>query len=387
MIRNKLHWLLLAVAGSHGAHAGADPAPVRVTAPETLTYCTVCHGVELTGNAAVDAPSLAGLPDWYLERQMRAFREGWRGTHADDPSGMEMRPQAQVLTADQLQAAIRFAASIPARTAPVTLTGDVRRGEALYDSCAACHGTRGEGNAALLAPPLAPQSDWYLARQLERFRAGVRGSAPGDEQGALMRASAATLPDDQAIRDVVAYVKTLQPNEGEPSMNKAAVVTALTLGIATAATGTVSADVIRHPLPDSDFPIAQAVEVPADVTLLYHSGTTPSPADPKAPRFSEEFWGDTEAQANSVLSKIEQSLAAKGSSLADVVKMVVFLVGVPEKHGAMDFDGFMRAYTRYFGTEEQPNLPARSAVQVAGLAAPGMLVEVEVVAVRPGTRS
>jgi enamine deaminase RidA (YjgF/YER057c/UK114 family) len=49
----------------------------------------------------------------------------------------------------------------------------------------------------------------------------------------------------------------------------------------------------------------------------------------------------------------------------------------------MDFDGFMTAYRRYFGTEAQPNLPARSTFQVAGLAAPGMLVEIEVVLARP----
>jgi enamine deaminase RidA (YjgF/YER057c/UK114 family) len=63
----------------------------------------------------------------------------------------------------------------------------------------------------------------------------------------------------------------------------------------------------------------------------------------------------------------------------DVVKMLVFLVGDPANDGKMDFKGFMEAYTQYFGTPEQPNLPARSAVQVAGLAAPGALVEIEVI--------
>jgi enamine deaminase RidA (YjgF/YER057c/UK114 family) len=44
----------------------------------------------------------------------------------------------------------------------------------------------------------------------------------------------------------------------------------------------------------------------------------------------------------------------------------------------MDFEGMMAAYSQFFGTKEQPNLPARSTVQVAGLVAPGMLVEIEV---------
>ena len=50
----------------------------------------------------------------------------------------------------------------------------------------------------------------------------------------------------------------------------------------------------------------------------------------------------------------------------------------------MDFDGFMAAYSQFFGTAEQPNLPARSTVQVAGLVQPGMLVEVEVQLVKRG---
>ncbi len=151
-----------------------------------------------------------------------------------------------------------------------------------------------------------------------------------------------------------------------------------------AATSVVSAEVVRHPLPNnSTFPIAQAVEVSAGTVLVYHSGTIPGPADPDAERGSRAFWGDTEAQADSVFARMEASMQNIGLGFGDVVKMTVFLVGDPEMDGRMDFAGFMRSYTRHFGTEAQPNLPARSAVQVAGLAAPGMLVEVEVVLARP----
>jgi enamine deaminase RidA (YjgF/YER057c/UK114 family) len=68
----------------------------------------------------------------------------------------------------------------------------------------------------------------------------------------------------------------------------------------------------------------------------------------------------------------------------DIIKMTVFLVADPAAADQrMDFKGFMEAYTQFFGTPEQPNLPARSAVQVAGLAAPGMLVEIEVILAKP----
>ncbi len=144
------------------------------------------------------------------------------------------------------------------------------------------------------------------------------------------------------------------------------------------------AETTRYPLPNnSTFPIAQAVEVTAGTALIYHSGTVPAPADPSAEAGSREFWGDTETQSNSVFARIEASLTKLGLGFGDVVKMTVFLVGVPELDGRMDFQGFMRTYTQHFGTDEQPNLPARSAVQVAGLAGAGMLVEIEVVLARP----
>lgn len=160
--------------------------------------------------------------------------------------------------------------------------------------------------------------------------------------------------------------------------------TALAAILALTSAAALADDLIRHPLPNnSTFPIAQAVEVPPGTTLIWHSGTVPGPANPDAERGSREFWGDTEAQAMSVFSRMEQSFEKLGVGFGDVIKMTVFLVGDPELDGRMDFDGFMRAYTKYFGTEEQPNLPARSAVQIAGLAGDGMLVEVEVVLARP----
>lgn len=138
-----------------------------------------------------------------------------------------------------------------------------------------------------------------------------------------------------------------------------------------------AADVVRHSN-GSNFPIARAVEVPAGKTIYFHSGTTPAPADPKAPQGTPEYWGDTKAQTLSVFARIQESLDKLGLSFGDVVAMTVYLVGDPAKGGRMDFEGMMAAYSQFFGTQKQPNVPARSTVQVAGLVVPGMLVEIEV---------
>lgn len=140
-----------------------------------------------------------------------------------------------------------------------------------------------------------------------------------------------------------------------------------------------AADVVRHPLPGgSTFPIARAVEVPSGKTIIFHSGTTPSPLDAKAEPGTLAYWGDTKTQALSTFARIKESLDTMKLDFGNVVAMTVYLVGDPAKGGRMDFEGFMAAYTQFFGTKEQPNLPARSTVQVAGLVAPGMLVEIEV---------
>jgi enamine deaminase RidA (YjgF/YER057c/UK114 family) len=143
-----------------------------------------------------------------------------------------------------------------------------------------------------------------------------------------------------------------------------------------------AADVVRTPLLGSDFPIAAAVTVPPGSDTIYVSGALGSVVDKSAPKDSRAAYGDTEAQTLSALTNIKATLARLGLGLGDVVKMTVYLAGDPEKGGKMDFVGMMKSYRKFFGTPEQPNLPTRSAVQVAALAAPWALIEIEVTAVR-----
>jgi len=162
-------------------------------------------------------------------------------------------------------------------------------------------------------------------------------------------------------------------------------MSALLIAGSTMLCSTSYAGVTRHALPNNNpFPIARAVEVTPDTTIIYHSGLVPGPVNPDAERGSREYYGDTETQALSVFKRAEASFKELGVSFSDVIKMQVFMVGDPSMDGKMDFAGFMKAYTQYFGTEDQPNKPARSAFQIAGLAGgPNMLIEIEMVLARP----
>lgn len=96
---------------------------------------------------------------------------------------------------------------------------------------------------------------------------------------------------------------------------------------------------------------------------------------------------DTESQTVGVMKFLEQLLKSQKLTLGDVMMMHVYLAADPAKGGKMDFDGMMAGYTKFFGTKDQPNKPARTTVQVvlpAGVR--GALVEIDLIAVRPKGR-
>jgi enamine deaminase RidA (YjgF/YER057c/UK114 family) len=141
--------------------------------------------------------------------------------------------------------------------------------------------------------------------------------------------------------------------------------------------------VVRLPLPDgNDFPISSAVTVKAGVDTYFLSGALAPVINKDAPKGSVAAYGDTETQTVGALTAIKGTLARLGLTMGDVVKMTIFLVGDPAKDNKMDFAGMMVGYKQFFGTPDQPNKPSRSAFQVAALAAPGALIEIEVIAAK-----
>jgi len=182
-----------------------------VSAGNDFDYCLLCHGANANGNYGIRAPKLSGMEPWYLARQLENFAVGARGTPADDVSGHEMGPVGMRLKAEgTLDAAVQFIGKLESKRPSPTVTGDVAHGKQLYKNCVSCHGAKGEGNASLNSPALASRSDWYLVTQLVNFQKGMRGADERDTYGAQMRAIVATLPDDKAITDVVAYINTLK---------------------------------------------------------------------------------------------------------------------------------------------------------------------------------
>lgn len=176
-----------------------------------FALCGTCHGANGEGNIELNGPKLAGQASWYLRRQINYYKQGVRGTQPGDLFGQQMAPMAATLVNDAaINNVISYIQSLPNDPAPTTVQGNVVNGKALYEpTCGICHGADGQGVWSVSAPALSGMSDWYLVRQLQNFKSGVRGTHPQDELGFQMTSMVTALADDEAINDVVAYINTL----------------------------------------------------------------------------------------------------------------------------------------------------------------------------------
>jgi len=172
--------------------------------------CAACHGQQGEGLAALNAPKIAGQSAWYMKRQLQNYKSGARGSHPEDTYGRQMAPMAAMLVNDAaIDNVVAYIQTFPDERPVATIDGNVANGERLYRVCSYCHGAEGQGIQATNAPRAAGMTDWYLARQLQNFKDGIRGAHPTDFYGFQMMFMANVLHDEQAIDDLVAYINTL----------------------------------------------------------------------------------------------------------------------------------------------------------------------------------
>jgi cytochrome c oxidase subunit 2 len=117
-----------------------------------------------------------------------------------------------LVSEEDVKAVAHYVGSMPPVRHVSSVPGDKQTGKQVYEICETCHGETGAGNQVVSAPRIAGVDGWYLATELRKFNSGVRGSNPKDRLGRSMRAvSRGALPDEDAIRNVVAYIGTLKP--------------------------------------------------------------------------------------------------------------------------------------------------------------------------------
>jgi len=193
------------------AQTQSAAAPNLQAGQQSYAICATCHGQNGEGNQALNAPKIAGLQTWYLERQLNYFKSGVRGGE-DDTLGAQMAPMAQVLDdagVRNVSAYIASLADTPA--APTIADANVSNGERIYDrNCKACHLEDGSGTWYTDAPALAGMSDWYFVNQINSFKDKVRGLHGDDLYGEQMVWMSTSMADQSEVEDVAAYLNSLR---------------------------------------------------------------------------------------------------------------------------------------------------------------------------------
>ncbi|WP_420326024.1 c-type cytochrome [Mameliella sp.] len=156
--------------------------------------CALCHGL-FGVSASARFPNLAGQEPVYIENQVRAFLSGDRHNDGGQMSSIvtELKPEEIAVVVEW------FATQDPPAPAP---EGDAK-GRALYEArnCGDCHDAE---TSYLGVPHLTAQHADYLAKQMQDFRDGTRGTHLGClPHGPMMP------DDDSEIAAIAAYLASV----------------------------------------------------------------------------------------------------------------------------------------------------------------------------------
>ena len=185
-----------------------SPACFADDGEELFAPCIACHGNKGQGNAAINAPAIAGQDAVYIERQLHHFRNRRRGADKSDALGAQMQAAAAALGNDAAVAKVAsYVSKLPKTVNATPASGNLHNGNNLYQGkCGACHGGKAEGNPALKAPRLAGLDVAYIKRQFAQFRDGLRGVDPQDTPGRQMAMMAKTVASDRDLEDIIAFI-------------------------------------------------------------------------------------------------------------------------------------------------------------------------------------
>lgn len=182
-------------------------SPVISTAQsaDVLLNCTSCHQLAPSSDARLPSPypDLRGQPARYLERQLHAYREGWRTHRQMQQTALSLGQGAAAMSrayADAPAPELSFTKQESDHSTALELIeqGDWTRGIA---PCASCHTTTPD-NRARLAPRLHGQPARYTNAQLQAYADGTRQSDP---MGRMRAFSAPLTPSEMtALADYYA---------------------------------------------------------------------------------------------------------------------------------------------------------------------------------------
>jgi cytochrome c553 len=177
--------------------------------------CAACHGQD--GNSPSPAtpqlvvPKIAGQGKRYFISQLKAFKEGAKGSRQGANALMMYSQAAGLSDQDMADLAAYFSSQKVAMGAASDELA--KKGAAIYQggnmdfgsaACIGCHGPGGNGNPAAGFPALAGQHASYTYNQLKAFHDGTRSGDPNSMMRHMVRKMS-----DTDMRAVAEYIQGL----------------------------------------------------------------------------------------------------------------------------------------------------------------------------------
>jgi cytochrome c553 len=169
---------------------------IDMTGVEPWHTCGSCHSLDGAGNR-IKFPRLAGQNRAYIVKQLNDFRDG----HRQNDGGQMLEAATELNDTDRGRVADWFAnQAAPWPEPTIEPPADLTRARQLattgaegIPACTSCHSAAAPALAGsgIVAPRLAGQRDFYIAKQLADFRTGDRDNDPRE----IMRTIAKRLTD------------------------------------------------------------------------------------------------------------------------------------------------------------------------------------------------
>ena len=175
----------------------ANSVSIVMADDKSIVYqneCLGCHtGSNSNGN--VTGPLLGGLTETYVLRQLKAFRDGWRG--AGHPAAKSMSDAITRYSDDELKVISHWASNTQSHKHFDYSLGKGGDGYQLYsDKCKGCHDSV-IGRYMTGSPKISYLDTDYIIRQLHFFDEDFRGFDQPTKHQLKMQTVVKSLTDDE----------------------------------------------------------------------------------------------------------------------------------------------------------------------------------------------
>ena len=152
--------------------------------------CARCHAFDGAADGSGAFPKLAGLPAYYMAKELRDFASGMRADAIMSAIARKMKPEESRTFLNIIRLPTQCLPPLPVAEPDLLTLGTrlatVGDEEKRIQACEGCHGAQGRGEAPAI-PPLAGQYAHYIDFQMQMWQKGYRKNDANQQMANIAR--------------------------------------------------------------------------------------------------------------------------------------------------------------------------------------------------------